>query len=287
MEGQVIHATLKLYRSHLKSYFLISLRANIWLFLPLLILIPAGIIIWSNINLGQNSPWFWLIAALVGVILFIYGLGKYWVNAAVISRLAFCELINQPETVKLARMRVARHLWAFVFANFFLSLFFIAVYLLCLFGTVLYVLISTNDSISETILPFWVIIAISSSIEPSLQIFGLISAWLSIRLLIFEIPLVIERNRHSLSTITRSWTLTKGKTWDIFSILLTMAVIIFPLEFLVWKTLEYSWEQNFTLFVFLFVTLPFLVKIITLPLWQAMKGAVYYNLHSVSELREG
>ncbi len=279
MKGHVFSAALRLYRSHLKSYLFISLIANLWLILPFALIIPAGIIIRSNFSFGRNLPLFWLIAALLGVLLFFYSLGKYWVNAAVLSKLAFCELVNQPETVSAARIQVAPHLWGFIFANILLVLIFTIICILCIVLVCILAITTSGSSVSKLGYFFGVLIIIQS-LEPSLKLFSLISAWLCTRLFIFELPLAIESHHNFFSTITRSWVLTQGNSREVFSILFLMGLITLPLEFMVFKALEYSFSANLTTFICLLLSLPLLVKVITLPLWQAIKGAVYYDLRN-------
>jgi len=76
--GNVVSAGLRLYRSHLKSYFQLALKAYLWILVP------------------------------------VYGWAKFYAIAALISRLAFGELVNQPESVESGRRYVNSKLWQFL-----------------------------------------------------------------------------------------------------------------------------------------------------------------------------
>ena len=81
--ANVISAGMRLYRSHLKKYFLIALKAYVWLLVP------------------------------------IYGWVKFYALSALISRLSFGELVNQPESVSEGERFVNSRLWEF-FVNMIL-----------------------------------------------------------------------------------------------------------------------------------------------------------------------
>ncbi|MDP5016051.1 MAG: DUF975 domain-containing protein, partial [Dolichospermum sp.] len=75
--GSVVSAGMRLYRSHFKTYFFIALKAYAWLLIP------------------------------------VYGWVKFYALSALISRLAFGELVNQPESVSSGERFVNSRLWEF------------------------------------------------------------------------------------------------------------------------------------------------------------------------------
>lgn len=76
--GNIVNLGVYLYRSHPKLYFKLALIAHLWLLVP------------------------------------IYGWAKFYATSALISRLAFSELIGQPESLKAARSQINRQLWNFL-----------------------------------------------------------------------------------------------------------------------------------------------------------------------------
>jgi hypothetical protein len=89
---------MRLYRSHLKKYFLIALKAYVWLLVP------------------------------------IYGWVKFYALSALISRLSFGELVNQPESVSEGERFVNSRLWEF-FVNMIL-IFAIGISIGLVFGLI-------------------------------------------------------------------------------------------------------------------------------------------------------
>lgn len=76
--GNVVTAGVRLYRFHFKNYFRLALFAHLWVLVP------------------------------------IYGWAKYFAISGLISRLAFGELVNQPESIKNARERIDPLKWSFL-----------------------------------------------------------------------------------------------------------------------------------------------------------------------------
>jgi hypothetical protein len=90
--GNVVSASLRIYPDHFKSYFGLALVAYLWLLVP------------------------------------IYGWAKYSAISALISRLAFGEVREKPETVSDARREVNPRMWSFFGAGILTFLIYIGVY---------------------------------------------------------------------------------------------------------------------------------------------------------------
>ena len=97
--GNVVSASLRIYRDHFKSYLGLALVASLWLFVP------------------------------------VYGWAKYSAIAALISRLAFGEVRENPETVSDARREVDPRKWSFFGAGILTVLIYFGVSLVCLLYT--------------------------------------------------------------------------------------------------------------------------------------------------------
>ncbi|MEG4817670.1 DUF975 domain-containing protein [Microcoleus sp. K5-D4] len=89
--GNVVSASLRIYRDHFKSYFSLALVAYLWLLVP------------------------------------IYGWAKYSAIAGLISRLAFGEVREKPEAVSDARREVNPRMWSFLWAGILTFLIFLGV----------------------------------------------------------------------------------------------------------------------------------------------------------------
>lgn len=278
--GNVVSAGIRLYRSHLKSYFLLALTVSLWSLLPILFFVGSGIFFALNSRSPLNSALTWLILVVGGIVLYLYVIGKCSVNSATISRLAFAELINQPETVNIARSQVAPKLWKFVNTSLLLFLIFFGASIV--FGIVM-------------ILPIINILAFFPAIA------GLL--WLFTRFFIADTLLAIEDNLGVSSAISRSWDLTKGNAWRIVLILVVSLLVTLPAQLIIQlltrgtiqtfvqpviqKSVNGSSSINEVLFAatvyILTLMLALLVNAVILPFWQAIKGVIYYDLRSRRE----
>ncbi|MFN9559765.1 MAG: DUF975 domain-containing protein, partial [Dolichospermum sp.] len=182
--ANVISAGMRLYRSHLKKYFLIALKACVWSLVP------------------------------------IYGWVKFYALSALISRLSFSELVNQPESVSSGQRFVNSRLW-----EFFVNMILMVAIGLCIglvFGLIGGLLIGilavllgglqdiTNIIIYSSIVLVFVIITFTGTL-----------LWIGIRFYLVDVSLAIENDVNGSSTINRSWELTKGNVGRIFLISLT------------------------------------------------------------------
>lgn len=278
--GNVVSAGIRLYRSHLKSYFLLALTVSLWSLLPILFFIGSGIFFVLNSRSPLNSPLTWLILVVGGIVLYLYVVGKCSVNSATISRLAFAELINQPETVNTARSQVAPRLWKFVNTTLLLFLIFFGASIV--FGIVM-------------VLPLINLLTFLPAIAALL--------WLFTRFFIADTLLAIEDNLGASSAISRSWDLTKGNAWRIVLILVVSLLVTLPAQLIIQlltrgtietfvqpviqKSVTGSSSINEVLFAatvyILTLMLALLVNAVILPFWQAIKGVIYYDLRSRRE----
>ncbi|MGB3767189.1 MAG: hypothetical protein WA947_11580, partial [Phormidesmis sp.] len=91
--GNVVSASIRLYRDRFKMYLTLSAKAYLWLIVP------------------------------------IYGWAKYCMYTGLMSRLAFQELMNQPETPREAYRQVSPKIWSFLGLGCLLLLIFAGAYL--------------------------------------------------------------------------------------------------------------------------------------------------------------
>lgn len=249
--GNVVSASLRIYRDHFKSYFGLALVANLWLLVP------------------------------------IYGWAKYSAISALISRLAFGEVREKPETVSDARREVNPRMWRFFWAGiltfliFFgasfvggIAMFFVGMGAGALFGQ------------NFTLVAAFLVVAVIAFLIIYIRIIS--------RLLIVELPLAIENNIGATSAIGRSWELTKGSVgriqWIVFVgilVSLPITIVVQILTVIVQSVLRavLGAESGIFYLVYYLLILPlsFGSGALVTPFWQAMKAIIYYDLRSRKE----
>lgn len=253
--GNVVTAGLRIYRSHLKSYFLLALKAYVWLLVP------------------------------------VYGWAKFGAISGLLSRLVFGELVNQPESIESGSRYVNSKLWQFLLTA--ILMFLIALGIGIGFIVVVGVLVAIIGGLSST--GNTAAIAIASLVAIVAFIALLIGLlWLLARFFVVEVPLAIEEDVNANSTIGRSWELTKGYAWRILGISFIAYLITLPIQIAVQIAINiiqlvYALllQQDSPLFAVLsaalFLALSFLGGAIVLPFWQAIKAVVYYDIRTRKE----
>ncbi|NEP86182.1 MAG: hypothetical protein F6K18_04745 [Okeania sp. SIO2C2] len=119
--GNIVSASIRIYRDNFKSYCGVAIRATLWFLLPFLAIIPIPLILVDD--RANNSSFLLLIP--VWLLLFAFCTTKSIVNRAIIGKLVFGVLANKPETVRETRRTLAPKLWIFLWA--FLGLFLIGI----------------------------------------------------------------------------------------------------------------------------------------------------------------
>ncbi|MFN8949930.1 MAG: DUF975 domain-containing protein [Aphanizomenon sp.] len=256
--GSVVSAGMRLYRSHLKKYFLIALKAYAWLLVP------------------------------------IYGWVKFYALSALISRLAFGELVNQPESVSSGQRFVNSRLWGF-FVNMIL-MFAISIGIAILFILIGSLLMGISavllGGLQAGNIATTIILILIALVVLIITFTG--ALWIGTRFYLVDVPLAIEDNVNGSSTINRSWELTKGNIFRILLISLIGFLITIPIQFiiqiittiieLIFTTLlkEDILSSSIISFVLTF-GLSFVGGALILPFWQTVKAVVYYDLRSRRE----
>lgn len=250
--GNVVSASLRIYRDHFKSYFGLALVAYLWLLVP------------------------------------IYGWAKYSAISALISRLAFGEVRENPETVTDARREVNPRMWRFFWAGVWTFMIYIGVSLVgALAMTILArgaaAIFGQNSPIVSALLAVVAVIA-----------FLIIYIRIISRLLIVELPLAIESDLYVGGAIGRSWQLTKGSVgriqWIVFvAFLISLPIYIVSnlLSVLVQNVLTALLGSESSLFSLVYIILIVGQSIgfgaLIIPFWQVIKAIIYYDLRSRKE----
>lgn len=256
--GNVVTAAIQLFRSHFQQYTKLTLRAYLWVLVP------------------------------------IYGWAKYLMISAMISRLAFGDLIGRPESEAEARGQLEDKKWEFlglavlvgIITFLVFIVFYIALIVVVLIGAG-FVAVAGQDNL--ILIGFMIVLAV-------LGFFVFIAAltWVFSRLIITELPLAIETPMDVSNSIKRSWNLTKGYVLRLQGIVLVAFLITLPLQIVVQALAfvaqiflgRFMDEESATFALASFV-ISYIIgigsSIFVIPFWQAVKAVIYYDVRSRSE----
>ncbi|PMB06107.1 DUF975 domain-containing protein [Fischerella thermalis CCMEE 5198] len=256
--GNVITAGIRIYRSHLKDYFLLALKAYVWLLVP------------------------------------IYGWAKFYALSALISRLTFAELVNQPESISSGQRFVNSRIWQFLINILLMLLVGVGILIgvvivFAIFGVLSAVLVRGLNQ--QANIGVYLMLGLLAFVVGILALVAVL--WISTRFYLVEVPLAIEDNVDGASTIARSWELTKGYVWRIILISFVAFLITLPIQIvvqivstIVQLVFTPLLEQNSgfgLLFAVIILALSFASGAVVLPFWQAIKAVIYYDLRSRKE----
>ncbi|PZV06962.1 MAG: hypothetical protein DCF32_08445 [Leptolyngbya sp.] len=294
--GDVVSAALRLYKDRFKTFFNLAALATLWFVggifgMGLAIAILAGI--GAGVGNEVGAVIGGLLGALVGFAPLLYGSAKYYALSSVIGRLSFRELISQPETALDARRQVAPRLGQFLFLGFLLLLAYVAAYL----GGALLALIAGGSIgfltagilsalINETV---GGVMGIFLGVLIGLGILLIALIWIASRLFISEVVLAIEPQSDAGGSMGRSWELTKDSILRIQVVFLATFLIQLPIlsvtNYVPSILLELLPADGvvYGITAMLSLVLSLVGSIVVLPLWQAVKGVLYYDLRSRRE----
>lgn len=247
--GDVVSAGVRLYRSNLKRYLILVFRTYLWVFVP------------------------------------VYGWAKSAEITARISRLAYQELINQPETLTEAQRQTEPKLWNFLGATLLLGLIFFGMYIAFVVLFFILALITAGLGLASPVLG--ILGGLLVAIAAIFALFAFIRV-LS-RLFIYEVALAIEDNVDASTSLSRSWNLTKGYVgriqWIVVVTFLLTLVVNIPSQ-IIGAAMPVNDNTDpaiatITILIFLAVTL--VGSALITPLWQVIKAVIYYDLRTRRE----
>ena len=284
--GNTINTAFRLYRDRFQTYVFFAVRAGLWSLLPLILQLILSQLLYQTITPEQGSD--------IGLRLFlfpiqIFSAAKSLFNNAVISRLAFQDIIYQPETAGQAEKKVKPKMW---------RLWWMQV-LIGLLGAAIILAITLSLVLVSFIPILGVLLILLASF--CLPVFFL---WLSARICIAELPLVIEDNLGSWQAIKRGWHLTKNSAWRIVGVIFIASLLIIPVYLLSgalasipfwfnfssfyssfesvedWETLTENplFFRQMAMFSYGLTTIFLLLNILLVPFWQSLKSVIYNHL---------
>lgn len=246
--GDVVSAGLRIYRDRFKTYFPLAIIASFWAIIP------------------------------------IYGSAKYGQATGLISRLAFGEIIEKPESVNEGRNRVRPLLWTFLLASLLISLIVFGIVFVSFFiiGVLIAIAANTNTpALFLIIVPLFIGIFI-------------VYFWLFTRLSLVELTIAIEGISNPTRAIGRSWQLTKQFVGRLALIYFIAGLISLPINLasnFILGIFQVILEGIFGADSYIFQLLELLISLainllsfgIMMPFWQSIKAAIYYDLRSQRE----
>lgn len=240
--GNVVSAGLRIYRDRFKLYFSLALQAYLWLIVP------------------------------------VYGWAKFSAILGLISRLAYGEIVERPETVNEARRHTNARMWSFLLASLLVTLIIIGatIAFFVVVGIIFVILavIAQQNPIAIALLGILGVLFLIGFL------FGYI--WLYSRLSIIELPIAIERQGDSTEAISRSWTLTKGFVIRLQLIFFVAFLLTLPPSLLV-NLITVPFPQDSPIVALINLTLAVVVAALLIPFWQAIKAVIYYDLRTQKE----
>jgi hypothetical protein len=282
--GNVINAGLLLYRSHLKPYLDIAFRGVLWFLLPTVALVPIAIAFATIANGGTVFPVVWLFIP-VAIVLLCYSAAQYLLNSGVLARVAFQELVNQPEAISIARKTLQPKLWKFFWLAVLSSILIGAVYgMLALAGGIaMFVVIGALSLVLGPVIP-----AILGGLLLVVLVLGGLS-WFYSRLIVAEVILAIEENVDVGQSLGRSWELSQTSSVRIQGVILVAFLVTLPLLLitnylpsLFLLRLETGSTEYVVVYIISLIA-SFAAWIVQLPFWQAVKAVLYYDLRNRRE----
>ncbi|HEY9735809.1 MAG TPA: hypothetical protein V6D06_05980 [Trichocoleus sp.] len=294
--GNVVSAGLRLYRDRFKMYLKLAVVAYLWLL--------GGVLAWAVaigalgglLSLTGNDALQFLgftLGFLIGVVPFLYGSARFFMLSAVMSRLAFQELINQPETAAAAQAEMRPKLWSFLLLSVLVLLVFI----------VAWTILSTVASLAALLVGFvsggiltaifgadiGTAIGITLGVIVFLALFLIGLVWMVSRLLLPEVALAVEPETTASDSIGRSWRLTQASVVRIQFVVVATFLITLPIVLItnyVPQLLIVGLESGSNAYWAIYglsLILGFLGSMVVMPLGQTVKGVLYYDLRSRRE----
>jgi hypothetical protein len=294
--GNVVNASVTLYKSNFKRYFQVSLRATAWVIAMALAVVVLTFI--GGILYGVTKSV--LVAVplgLIGVGVILYCLARYSTDRAVIARLAYQELIDRPETISTATQALIPKTWGFLRLAWLMGL---CIFLVAFVG---YILLAIGIGAC-----FGVIGALNLTSNPVAIGIGVLVMLALFCLFIFtivryysywfiaELPLAIESTNSASFSMRRSKDLSRNTFRRLQLIIVIGFLITLPISAIgnapslvgqFMATPAFSPDKATQSMGNILVLGGFFVgvasELIVAPFWQSIKAVIYYDLRNRRE----
>jgi hypothetical protein len=293
--GNVVTTGTVLYRSNLKRYLQVSLRATAWI--VAIFAAAIGLMFIGGVLFGMTQSWLPVIPlTVVWFGLTLYLSAKSLTDRAVICRLAYQELIDAPETVEAATRQLLPRTWGFFRLSLLLGLY---MFLLVIAG---YILLILAIGLMMALLVYVVklspdngVVAIFLGLLAFVLLFLLLAlivrfyaAWF-----IAELPLAVESTTSANFSIRRSRQLSNKAIGKLVLIITVAFLITIPLSSIgstpsfIGQLMSASSTDSARIvggvltLVGFFVSLA--IELLVMPFWQIIKAIVYFDLRNRQE----
>jgi hypothetical protein len=298
--GDTVSAGFRLYQAKSNDYLKLASIGTLWILLPY----AAAIALALFFIVVRN--YYALLGLLIPalIVLSLYCAAQFSAHTAAIARLTFGELSGQPESVDAALRYTRSRKWSFVWAGVLKSLIFmgilmpfyilLAIVIVSMFASVGGLRVLTGGALDPTNINAGSILVAVLAFLVLVLVFLVVVLWVAARLFAYELPLAVESGTTASQAIGRVWKLTKGSAWRIVLILTVAGLVTLPLQFLssIISNMLDKGIQGFApintptyqlLSALVGAVVGLLLSIIVLPLWQAIKSVVYYDLRNRRE----
>ena len=279
--GNVINAAVSVYKSNFRDFFSLALRSVGWTVLAIIGIIPVSIVAAIIQNTGIT-----VLAGVVWLGWLMFCLAKSLTSRGIVARMAYQQLINQPESLSSASGQLANSHWKFLGLFLLLAIFMGGVSILASLAlgagvgvgiavamnvqNILGYLISGVFFIAGTVAFIWILMYFYAS-------------WF-----VAELPLAVERCSGGLDALGRSRQLSTSFSARILMVILVAFLITIPLNFMTSIPAIATINQPATSAIYLIaqgvnLVLSLLLELFLMPFWQVIKSVVYFDLRSRSE----
>ena len=300
--GNVVSTGFQLYKKNSKQYLGIALAAIGWTLLPILVLIAflliAGIVSASNQSLssalGIVALGIVALGIIVTIVVAVFCVRNYYKNTALISRLAFSELSQQPESIIAARRFVNSRQWSFLLNQILVGLIALGIvsttyFVLGTLGAILFAVVRGGNSAVVVVFGLLFVVSVVAVI--------VFAFWFAAHLFGAEVALAVEVQSSAADSIGRFWNLTKGNVWRIVgvilvAVLLTAPIVVFSrlVSYILQNVAaglltptDYSSLMFAGVSYFAGIGISLLLNVLVLPFWQVTKAVTYLDLQNRRE----
>ncbi|MBM0742470.1 hypothetical protein JOY44_12730 [Phormidium sp. CLA17] len=296
----LLSAAVKLYRSRLNQLLSVAFTATLWNLPPLLAALVLAGVTGFVITTSPNSVGLVSLLSIVlwlgWIVLVLYCYAKSLMNTALISRLAYGELISHPESIQESRGHLDRKTWKFLWTSVLVGLILFVV------SFSINIAVAIAVSLVEGV--FGETSALAGLVSLVLNLAALVTAyWLQVCLFISEVPLAVETKNSSVESIRRGWELSRGAAGQIFLAIMLAGLITLPLIILAFIPFILTLIANISLLVVasqgqipaqaavvallmsltISILLVLFLSIFIIPFWQSLKALIYFNLRGWHE----
>ncbi|WP_310484301.1 hypothetical protein [Chamaesiphon sp. VAR_48_metabat_403] len=294
--GNVVTTGTILYRSNLKRYLQVSLRATAWV--VAIFAAAIGLMLIGGVLFSLTQSWLPVVIPLVVVWfgLSLYLSAKSLTDRAVICRLAYQELIDAPETVDAATRQLLPRTWAFLrlslLLGLYLSLLVIVGYIL--FAIAIGLMVALLMSVAQlspdngVFVVFIILLSVVFFVLLVALIVRFYAAWF-----VAELPLAVEPITSANFSIRRSRQLSNNVIGKLVLIITVAFLITIPLSSIgstpsfIGQLMSVSSTDSAKVvggvltIVGFFVSLA--IELLIMPFWQIIKAIVYFDLRNRQE----